>query len=174
MLRPPKSAKGGLCIGRITKEYEVNSIVVCRIYFTKFFLNGVNTMDKPYINFKFLGINSFFTILENSKNEYRVFEDDYSSLYTDYKDLLNEEDTIISGILIQEGEHLFFTEIGLKITKSYMSYFVFIFDHHPVIDDIIFIFQKLEDIINNSLDGVDISAIAESMENKKSGGHSIN
>lgn len=174
MLRPPKSAKGGLCIGRITKEYEVNSIVVCRIYFTKFFLKGVNTMDKPYINFKFLGINSFFTILENSKNEYRVFEDDYSSLYTDYKDLLNEEDTIISGILIQEGEHLFFTEIGLKITKSYMSYFVFIFDHHPVIDDIIFIFQKLEDIINNSLDGVDISAIAESMENKKSGGHSIN
>ncbi len=131
-------------------------------------------MGKPYMDFKFLGINSFLTILENSKNEYRVFEDDYSSLYRDYKDLLNENDTIISGILSQEGEHLFFTEIGLKITKSYMSYFVFIFDHHPVIDDIVFIFQELEDIINSSLDGIDISAIAESMKNKKSGDQSIN
>lgn len=131
-------------------------------------------MGKPYMDFKFLGINSFFTILENSKNEYRVFEDDYSSLYRDYKDLLNEDDTIISGILTQEGEHLFFTEIGLKITKSYMSYFVFIFDHHPVIDDIVFIFKELEDIINSSLDGIDISAIAESMKNKKSGEPSIN
>lgn len=131
-------------------------------------------MGKPYMDFKFLGINSFLTILENSKNEYRVFEDDYSSLYRDYKDLLNEDDTIISGILTQEGEHLFFTEIGLKITKSYMSYFVFIFDHHPVIDDIVFIFKELEDIINSSLDGIDISAIAESMKNKKSGEPSIN
>jgi len=131
-------------------------------------------MGKPYMDFKFLGINSFLTILENSKNEYRVFEDDYSSLYRDYKDLLNEDDTIISGILTQEGEHLFFTEIGLKITKSYMSYFVFIFDHHPVIDDIVSIFQELEDIINSSLDGIDISAIAESMKNKKSGEPSIN
>lgn len=131
-------------------------------------------MGKPYMDFKFLGINSFLTILENSKNEYRVFEDDYSSLYRDYKDLLNEDDTIISGILTQEGEHLFFTEIGLKITKSYMSYFVFIFDHHPVIDDIVFIFQELEDIINSSLDGIDISAIAESMKNKKSEEPSIN
>ena len=131
-------------------------------------------MDKPYINFKFLGINSFFTILENSKNEYTVFEDDYSSLYTDYKDLLNEEDTIISGIITQEGLHFFFTEIGLKITNSYMSYFVFIFDHHPVIEDIAYILHKLEDIINSSLEGVDISAIAESIKNKKSGGHTIN
>ncbi|MFA5519416.1 MAG: hypothetical protein WDA74_09185 [Spirochaetota bacterium] len=126
------------------------------------------------MDFKFLGINSFLSILENSKNEYRIFEDDYSSLYRDYKDLLNEDDTIISGILTQEGEHLFFTEIGLKITKSYMSYFVFIFDHHPVIDDIVFIFKELEDIINSSLDGIDISAIAESMKNKKSGEPSIN
>jgi len=131
-------------------------------------------MGKPYMDFKFLGINSFLSILENSKNEYRIFEDDYSSLYRDYKDLLNEDDTIISGILTQEGEHLFFTEIGLKITKSYMSYFVFIFDHHPVIDDIVFIFKELEDIINSSLDGIDISAIAESMKNKKSGEPSIN
>lgn len=60
-------------------------------------------MDKPYINFRFLGVNSFFAVLENSKNEYRVFEDDYSSLYRDYSDLLNEEDSIISGIITQEG-----------------------------------------------------------------------
>lgn len=55
-----------------------------------------------------------------------------------------------------------------------MSYFVFIFDHHPVIEDMVFILQKLEDIINSSLDGVDISGIAESIQNKKSGGHVIN
>lgn len=131
-------------------------------------------MDKPYINFRFLGVNSFFAVLENSKNEYRVFEDDYSSLYRDYSDLLNEEDSIISGIITQEGGNIFFTELGLKITKSYMSYFVFIFDHHPVIEDMVFILQKLEDIINSSLDGVDISGIAESIQNKKSGGHVIN
>lgn len=131
-------------------------------------------MDKPYIDFRFIGVNSFFTVLDNSKNEYRVFEDDYSSLFRDYSDLINEEDTITSGIITQGGEHLFFTEIGLKITKSYMSYFVFIFDHHPVLDDIAFILQRLEDIINSSLDGVDITAIAESIKNKKSGGPSIN
>jgi hypothetical protein len=131
-------------------------------------------MDKPYIDFRFIGVNSFFTVLDNSKNEYRVFEDDYSSLYRDYSDLLNEEDSIVSGIITQGGEHVFFTEIGLKITKSYMSYFVFIFDHHPVIDDIAFILKRLEDIINSSLDGVDISAIAESIKNKKSGGPAIN
>ena len=131
-------------------------------------------MDKPYIDFRFIGVNSFFTVLDNSKNEYRIFEDDYSSLFRDYSDLLNEEDTITSGIITQGGEHLFFTEIGLKITKNYMSYFVFIFDHHPVLDDIAFILQRLEDIINNSLDGVDISAIAESIKNKKSGGPAIN
>jgi hypothetical protein len=131
-------------------------------------------MDKPYIDFRFIGVNSFFTVLDNSKNEYRVFEDDYSSLYRDYSDLLNEEDSITSGIITQGGEHVFFTEIGLKITKNYMSYFVFIFDHHPLIDDIAFILQRLEDIINSSLDGVDISAIAESIKNKKSGGPAIN
>ncbi len=131
-------------------------------------------MDKPYIDFRFIGVNSFFTVLDNSKNEYRVFEDDYSTLFRDYSDLLNEEDSITSGIITQGGEHLFFTEIGLKITKNYMSYFVFIFDHHPVLDDIAFILQRLEDIINSSLDGVDISAIAESIKNKKSGGPAIN
>ena len=131
-------------------------------------------MDKPYIDFRFIGVNSFFTVLDNSKNEYRVFEDDYSTLFRDYSDLLNEEDSITSGIITQGGEHLFFTEIGLKITKNYMSYFVFIFDHHPVLDDIAFILKRLEDIINSSLDGVDISAIAESIKNKKTGGPAIN
>jgi len=131
-------------------------------------------MERPYIDFRFLGVNSFFAVLENSKNEYRIFEDDYSALYRDYSNLINEEDSIVSGILTQGGEHVFFTEIGLKITKSYMSYFVFIFDHHPVKDDIAFILQRLEDIINSSLDGVDISAIAESIKNKKPGGPAIN
>ncbi len=131
-------------------------------------------MDKPYIDFRFLGVNSFFTILENSKSEYRIFEDDYSSLFMDYKDLLNAEDTIISGIITQEGQHFFFTEIGLKITTTYRSHFVFIFDHHPLSADIAFILQKLEDIINSSLEGVDISAIAESIKNKKANEPTIN
>ena len=131
-------------------------------------------MEKPYIDFRFLGVNSFFTILENSKSEYRVFEDDYSSLFTDFSDILNFEDSITSGIIIQDGQHLFFTEIGLKITTTYRSHFVFIFDHHPLSADIEFILQKLEDIINSSLEGVDISAIAESIKNKKANEPTIN
>jgi len=131
-------------------------------------------MDKPFIDFRFLGVNSFFTILENSKSEYRVFEDDYSTLFMDYKDVLNVEDTIVSGIITQDGQHLFFTELGLKITRSYRSHFVFIFDHHPVQGDIAYILQKLEDIINSSLEGVDISAIAEAIKDKKGNDPTIN
>ncbi|HOP28785.1 MAG TPA: hypothetical protein P5120_07055 [Spirochaetota bacterium] len=130
-------------------------------------------MSTPYIYFKFLGIHSFISTLENSATEYTLFEDDFSELFTRHENILKDEDSITTGILTREGQQVFFAELGIKITKSFRSYFVFIFDHHPTIDDMDAVVLGLEDLISENLDNIDPSEIAKSMQNP-SGGHTIN
>lgn len=130
-------------------------------------------MNTPYIYFKFLGIHSFISTLDNSATEYTLFEDDFSELFTKYENILKEEDTITTGILTREGQQVFFTELGIKITKSFSSYFVFVFNHHPTPDDMDAVVMGLEELISENLDKVDPSEIAKSMQNP-SGGHTIN
>lgn len=128
----------------------------------------------PYIYFKFLGINSFIKTLDDSNTEYTLFDDKYNALYEKYESVLNKEDTLRTGILSREGQHIFFTEVGIKITKSYSSYFIYIFDHHPVEDDIDFIINGLESVVNENIDRIDPSELAESFPESKKGGHLIN
>ncbi len=128
----------------------------------------------PYIYFKFLGINSFIKTLDDSNTEYTLFDDTYEALYDKYAAVLNKEDTLKTGILSREGQHIFFTEVGIRITKSYSSYFIYIFDHHPVEDDIEFIINSLESVVNENLDRIDPSEIAEIIPDTKKGGHLIN
>jgi len=130
-------------------------------------------VSTPYIYFKFLGIHSFISTLENSATEYTLFEDDFSELFTRHENILKDEDSITTGILTREGQQVFFAELGIKITKSFRSYFVFIFDHHPTIDDMDAVVLGLEDLISENLDNIDPSEIAKSMQNP-SGGHTIN
>jgi len=128
----------------------------------------------PYIYFKFLGINSFLRTLDDSDTEYTIFDEKYEDLFNKYSGILNKEDTLKSGILSREGQHVFFTEVGIKITKSYSSYFIYIFDHHPVTDDIDFIINGLETLINENIDRIDPSEIAAGIPETKKGGHMIN
>lgn len=130
-------------------------------------------MKSSYIYFKFLGIHSFISTLDNSGTEYRAFEDDFSELYRKYEGILKSEDTITTGILTREGQQVFFAELGVKITKSFSSYFVFIYDHHPTAEDLESVILGLEDLINQNLDNVDPSEISRRMKNP-SDGHTIN
>ncbi len=128
----------------------------------------------PYIYFKFLGINSFIKTLDDSDTEYTLFDEKYEDLFNKYSAILNNEDSIRTGILSREGQHVFFTEVGIKITKSYSSYFIYIFDHHPVNDDVEFIINGLESLINENIDKIDPSEIAANIPDTKKGGHLIN
>lgn len=128
----------------------------------------------PYIYFKFLGINSFIKTLDDSDTEYTLFDEKYEDLFNKYAAILNKEDSIRTGILSREGQHVFFTEVGIKITKSYSSYFIYIFDHHPVNDDVEFIINGLESLINENIDRIDPSEVAANMPDVKKGGHLIN
>lgn len=128
----------------------------------------------PYIYFKFLGINSFIKTLDDSDTEYTIFDDKYENIYDKYASILSKEDTLKSGILSRDGQHVFFTEVGIKITKSYSSYFIYIFDRHPVDNDIDFIINGLESVINENIDKINPSEIAETISETKKGGHLIN
>lgn len=130
-------------------------------------------MNTPYIYFKFLGIHSFISTLDNSGTEYTLFEDNFFDLYARHDGVLKEDDTVATGILKREGQHLFFAELGIKITKSYRSYFVFIFDHHPTTGDMDAVILGLEDLISENLDRIDPSEITKNMQNPP-GGHTIN
>ena len=136
-----------------------------------------NMMEKPYIYFKFLGIHSFISTLVDSGTEHRIFDEDYAGFFTKHEGILNAGDTMKSGILIKDGQSLFFTELGIRITKSYSSFFVFIFDHHPTADDLDIIVDDLEALVNANLESLDLSELKEKMissADKTRDGHLIN
>lgn len=130
-------------------------------------------MNTPYIYFKFLGIHSFIDTLDNSGTEYTLFENDFPGLFTKHESILKDEDTVKTGILTREGQQVYFVELGIRITKSFSSYFIYIFDHHPTMDDMDSIILGLEDLISANLDKIDPSEITRNMQ-KPGGGHTIN
>lgn len=133
-----------------------------------------NTESTPYIYYKFLGINSFIKTLNDSNTDYTLFDEQYEELYGRYQGILTREDTIRSGLLTRDNQHVFFIEIGIKITKSYSSYFVYIFDHHPVFEDFEFIIRGLESLVNDNVEKIDPSEMADRITEEKKGGHMIN
>ena len=133
-----------------------------------------NTGKPPYIYYKFLGINSFIKTLDDSNTDYTLFDEKHDELYGKYEGILTREDTFRTGLLTRDNQHVFFIEVGIKITKSYSSYFVYIFDHHPVHDDFEFIIKGLESLVNDNVEKIDPSAIADKISENKKGGHMIN
>lgn len=134
-------------------------------------------MGKPYIYFKFLGIRSFIGTLADSGTEYRMFDEDNSDVFSRHEGMLNTGDTMKTGILVKDGHSVYFTELGIKITKSYSSYFVFIFDHHPSAGDLDIIVDDLEALVNANLESLDLSELKDRMtasDNDSRGGHLIN
>lgn len=134
-------------------------------------------MQKPYIYFKFLGIHSFITTLADSGTEHRMFDEDYSEFFLKHEGILNQGDSMRTGILLKDGQSVFFTELGIKITKSYSSFFVFIFDHHPTSSDLDIIVDDLEALVNANLESLDLSELKDNMTEAAKdtrGGHMIN
>ena len=130
--------------------------------------------ELPYIYFKFLGVNSFIKTLDDSDTIYTIYDDNYDKLFSKYEGILGKEDSLKTGVLSRDGQHVFFTELGIKITKSYTSYFVYIFNHHPTENEIDIIINGLESIVNDSLNSIDPSEIASNISDQNVGGRSIN
>jgi hypothetical protein len=134
-------------------------------------------MEKPYIYFKFLGIHSFISTLVDSNTEHRIFDESYEDLFTRHEGILNQGDSMRTGILLKDGHSVFFTELAIRITKSYNSYFVFIFDHHPTMSDLDIIVDDLEALVNANLESLDLSELKEHITtnmNATKDGHLIN
>jgi len=133
-----------------------------------------NVENPPYIYYKFLGINSFIKTLDDSNTDYTLFDENHDELFEKYKGILTENDTLKSGLLTRDDQHVFFIEIGIKITRSYSSYFIYIFDHHPQSADFDFIIRGLESLVNDNVEKIDPSEIADKIAENKKGGHMIN
>lgn len=134
-------------------------------------------MAKPYIYFKFLGIHSFISTLVDSNTEHTLFDENYDELFIRHEGILNQGDCMRTGILLKDGHNVFFTELGIRITKSYNSYFVFIFDHHPTTADLDVIVDDLEALVNANLESLDLSELKDHMTsnmNATKDGHLIN
>lgn len=116
---------------------------------------------KPYIDYKFIGIKPFTAALDESNVPYVLFQGDGDSLFDSRGELFNREtDSIRVGRCTGEGAEAYFAEFGIKITKSYRSYIVFIFDHHPSAGDLAATADSIEPIIGENLQSVDVSALA--------------
>lgn len=115
-----------------------------------------------FIDYKFLGVKPFTKTLEENSIEYVLFEDDVpvKSVFDERSQILDKESDIIeTGKCLNNNIEVYFAQFGIKITKSYRSYIVFIYDHHPVQEDLIFAADSLENIINEKINSVDPSEI---------------
>lgn len=119
------------------------------------------TDQKPYLYYKFIGVRPFTKLLEESGIGFVVFDDPAARrLYETRPDYFNPaEDTITVGRCIQDGIEVYFAEFGIKITKSFSSHIIFIFDHHPTSCDIDVSADDIDPLIQQHIEGVDLGEI---------------
>ena len=121
--------------------------------------------NKPYADYKFVGIKPFIQSLEDADVEYILFPQDRGAenLFNNRPDYFHRgEDSIIVGKCLSGGLEIYFAEFGMKITKSYRSYIVFIYDHHPTSNDILLTADDIERLVAERLDSMqpeDITSI---------------
>lgn len=131
--------------------------------------------QNPFIDYRFLGIRSFLSVLDESGEQYRLFEDDNTSLFRDHPDILNAgEDTITTGLMTRAGQGFYFTQFAIRITKSYCAHIVFIFDHHPSDAELGTVIDRLEGIVNENLNNVNVQELADAMEARSSLNNKVN
>ena len=116
---------------------------------------------KPYADYKFIGVKPFTKMLEEAGVSYILFDDTaIDRLFTEKPEYFNRaEDTICIGKSSQEEAGIYFAEFGLKITPSYRSYIVFIFNHHPTEAEMFETAGDIEQLIAQNLEGVNLSDI---------------
>ncbi len=122
--------------------------------------------DKPYTLYKFIGVKPFKKLLEEAGVTYLIFDDEaVPRLFKERADCFNEaEDSITVGKCLQDGVDVYFAEFGIKITKSFLSYIVFIFDHHPTVEEMLATADDLEPLIQQHLDGVNLDDFKNQMQ----------
>lgn len=118
------------------------------------------TTEKPYVDYKFIGVKSFTQTLDDAGITYVIFESAARGrVFTALPGLLNDDDTVTVGKCTSNDLSVYFVEFGIKITKSYRSYVVFIFNHHPADDEIVTTAGDITGIVERHLEAVDIGDI---------------
>jgi hypothetical protein len=122
--------------------------------------------DAPYAYNKFIGVKPFTKLLDESGVRYLLFDDEsIPRLFRERPEHLKAgEDTIAVGKCVQDNMDVYFAEFGIKITASFRSYIVFIYDHHPVADELLATVDDMEPLIQKSLEGVNLEDLRKSGE----------
>ena len=117
--------------------------------------------QKPYADYTFIGVKSFTKMLDDAGIAYTLFEDPaIGRLFSEKPEYFNrDEDTICIGKSSHEQAGIYFAEFGLKITPSYRSHVVFIFDHHPSEEEMFATAGDIEQLVAQHLEGIDLSEI---------------
>jgi hypothetical protein len=123
--------------------------------------------ENSFIYYKFTGINSFLKTLEQSGTEYLLFDDNSEDmLKRERADIFTDkDDSIKTGLCKNGNEGVYFTEFAIQITKSYRSHIVFIFNHHPTVDELLEIAGQLDSLTESALEKADLSAITSAVQN---------
>lgn len=121
---------------------------------------------KPYRLHKFIGVKAFKHLLEEAGVTYHIFEDEsVPLLFSERGEYFTDgEDSIVVGKCLQDGVDVYFAEFGIKITASFRSYVVFIYDHHPTAEDMLATADDLERLIQEHLEGVDFNDIKTQLQ----------
>ena len=116
------------------------------------------TPKKPYIYYRFIGVKPFTALLDDAGVRYVLFDDEaVRHLYHTRPDYFNEADDSISvGKCTQEKAEAYFAEFGIRITASFRSHIVFIYDHPPTADEILVSAEDIETLIRENLEGVNL------------------
>ncbi len=122
--------------------------------------------EKPYTAHKFIGVKPFKQLLEEAGVKYLLFDDEaVPRLFRERPDYFNEgEDSITVGKCLQDGVDVYFAEFGIKITRSFLSYVIFIYDHHPTAEEMLTTADNLEPLIQEHLEGVDLDGIKNQLQ----------
>lgn len=127
--------------------------------------------DKPYITYKFTGMKSIQSVFTEGGISTRILQDaSIKKIFENNTDLFNSaEDTIELGICSREGKDLYFIEFGISLDGIYKSFFTFMYDHHPNLEEMQKTADDIELVIHQNL-----LKIKEEMESEKQKNETIN
>ncbi len=92
----------------------------------------------PYLGYELTGPREITDILETHGITATLFEDEsVLRLFESRPEVLSaDRDSLRIGCFSKEGVILFFAEFALRIHDDMISHISFLFDHHPVLEDL--------------------------------------